>query len=529
MKSKLLILCIWSLGLFSCLEDKTSDFELLTPIRIDMTGLPKADVPFQLYQFDTLRIAPVIYREGCNDANLGFEWRIQGNDVNRVIGRNMVLNAEIIEPERGEAYNIMLTVTDSTTMVQAYQKWTLKVASIFREGLIVADTRDEQTTDLSLIMAMNFTTEFKDDKKDTIFRDIYSRVNGEPIQGVANSLMMSAYYGASRTLTVLTPHSITRANPSSYDFMDNGRFAIAIKDELLPRDIKYDWRAPFEVMNINGHLYPRGMQNSNFTFALNMLSSDMADYNITAYHCLYYLYWYYMYSSPEVGFAYDAIGKRFLIIPMQCGNLVTFKGAGSKYFDPTHLGDQVCIYMGEGINHVIHAIMKDPAGNYSIYSLDGTATDDGSDKIKAGAYRLNGCTNVGQAGFWAFSRLENLMYYATEQTVYATSTLNTEDLTSTEPQYTVGTGEKITSLQVWGEGGTCYIPSTDPDAENGKQAIKSENRIVMITTYNEQTKEGKIIAIPVERTGIGELMKDPAYHVVYKGFGRIVAVGSQKP
>lgn len=515
--------------LFSCLEDETNkNFKMMTPIRIDLTGLPDPGVPYEIYQYDTLRIAPVVYREGVDDARLSFEWQIQGNSVERILSHSMVLNAEIIEPQQGMEYNVILTVTDSTTLVQAYQVWKVKVSDVLGEGLIVADTRDEQTTDLSLIMAMNFTGKYMDDSGDMIFRNLYSRGNeGERIQGVAIDLMMSKYATTSATnstLTVLTPNSIVRVNPSGYGFVDNCRFILPIDDPMLPRKIREEEWVKYEILNINGHLYPRGYQGTNVTFQMFILTSDMQDYDISEYRCLA------RGAYPEyVGFAYDEKGKRFLILPNGNGPaLSTFQPSSQKYFDPNHIGEKSCLFMGEGVGYTMHALMKDrDKDDYVIYSLKGKIKDDGSDAIKAGAWWLNNCTDINRSLYWSFSRLENIMYYATENTVYATTPLNTESL-SANAVYTTLPGEKITSMKVWSESGRCYLPSSSGNAGE-RTRINSQHRMVVVTTYNEETKEGKVITIPIERTGEGGLCQDRNYHMEYGGFGRIVAVGSQKP
>ena len=53
------------------------------------------------------------------------------------------------------------------------------------------------------------------------------------------------------------------------------------------------------------------------------------------------------------------------------------------------------------------------------------------------------------------------------------------------------------------------------------------NRMMVITIYNESTKEGKIVAIPIMNIGSGILEKDKDFHQVYEGFGRILCITPQ--
>ena len=88
--------------------------------------------------------------------------------------------------------------------------------SPFGSGLVVCDTRDEKTSDVSLIMAYNFTSNYKKEN-DTIMYNLFSLVNERKINGVATSVR-STIYGTNRSLTIGTDHTIDRVDPFDYSY-----------------------------------------------------------------------------------------------------------------------------------------------------------------------------------------------------------------------------------------------------------------------------------------------------------------------
>ena len=77
-------------------------------------------------------------------------------------------------------------------------------------------------------------------------------------------------------------------------------------------------------------------------------------------------------------------------------------------------------------------------------------------------------------------------------------------------------------------GGKMYLPSlTAPTDYTQKRSLASGNRLVVISTYNDATRVGKIIAIPLETLGVGGLVTDPAYIKTYSGFGKITSFNFQ--
>ena len=111
----------------------------------------------------------------------------------------------------------------------------MTVESSLGEGLLVADTRDGETGDVSLIMAMNFTRGLLE-KNTRLYRNVYSSVNQHRLNGLVKD-MQSFVKSDSRTLTILTDADIYRVDPFEFaDWeMNNDLFFVAIDENLTLR------------------------------------------------------------------------------------------------------------------------------------------------------------------------------------------------------------------------------------------------------------------------------------------------------
>ena len=127
--------------LASCFEDESNTkIEKINPIHIELGDF---STTVSVYLLDTLRINPIIYKEGTDDAKLSFTWEISGNDiVPAILGTTMNLNAVITVPASADAYRLVLTATDEDTGLKNYEELRLYVMSNFGRGLLIADTKD---------------------------------------------------------------------------------------------------------------------------------------------------------------------------------------------------------------------------------------------------------------------------------------------------------------------------------------------------------------------------------------------------
>lgn len=506
----------------ACYEDESAtDFQLVNPIKIEFwDDNAKAQ---KIFQMDTLEIVPVIYKNGVEDEDLEFEWKIQGNDYpETVLSNKLVFKHQIDLAPNSNPYDLILTVTDKTTSLKEYERINLTVESKFGEGLLVADTRDEVHSDISLVMARNFTRSLLEKNKRTHY-NIYSQMNkGQKVTGLIRDIQ-SSIKSDSRVLTFMTGTDIHRVDP--YDFvawqMNSELFYVPL-DEVRPVQLlKKDYGGD-EFMVVNGKLHYRNSSWGNLYYSYYLFTPDNADYDVSYMMCVgsgYYT------SAP---YAYDEAKNRFIQVSSRNDAFIQFvTQESSLLFDVNNIGAYDAVYMDEGENSNLNTVLKSEDGSgYYVYAIQSKTADNGHN-LPVGRYDLSQCPDIMDVQAFTSSPVSEDFYYATSDKIYALTLKPDQPTPTASPRYTALPGEKITGMMLW-KGEYQRMNVSDESKPNGIGEANNQNRMLVITTYNESTKEGKVITIPIVRLGDGTLETNRAFHNEYGGFGRITKVAYNK-
>ena len=274
-----------------------------------------------------------------------------------------------------------------------------------------------------------------------------------------------------------------------------------------------------EHILVGGWMTGRCFQNNGIKYDNMIRFDNKKEYNVTM-TCLprkeYTVY-------PVYG--YDAQNKRMLFFDTKAGTTASNQTA-AKY-NVGDLSAYDALYLGQTAEGV--TLLAKEGGSFKAlvmklykYAEIPSATD-----IGKAIYDLGNPVAMNEAKYFATNSLGNAIYYATDDAVYAGSM---EGMASAKMQWQPEAGEKITGLKVYGTeynmtGGTHYMSNVNnPDAEASQG---SADHLLLITTYNESTKEGKVTAVPIKHVNVGELETNKKYHVVLNGFGRILGVYKQ--
>ncbi len=483
------------------------------------------------FQFDTLQLMPRVTQSGLDSSRLKYSWTMNAyGGYERVVGTTRRLNTSIIEKPDPIPYTLILRVTDTTTNLKTIFTWSVQVISPFGEGLIVADTRDGATSDASLIMAFNFTSSLiKDSGTTRIFQNAYSRANGnQKMNGIVKQLNYMRY-NSTKDITFLTDNSFIRINPNSYQLSgkDNDLFVLApgiIKPDEIQSAITINQH---QYLINNGKAYGRYGENKQFGYSF--LAPDALGYSCQKICGLQNPV-----SSPKTaGILYDEKNNRFLLLPrmvLMSNPLMSFNPTDfsdpAPAFDPNNMGNKTCLQMMEGYDRRIISILKTrDQDQYFAYQIK--LTEPLTGKMGIMVNDLSNNPEIAQSRFYTCSNAEQVLFYATDNHVYAT-TLELGSPSTTTLRYTTTNGEKITGMKMYTGGGSMYLPNPNaPDDWSQRMSFSSANRLLLLSTYNESTQEGKIITIPLEILGIGGLVTNPDYIKTYGGFGRITAFSLQ--
>ena len=439
----LLVALLGSLFLASCFEDDSSlNYKLMNPIVIDLGDEPTT---YKVFAFDTLEIKPITYKEGVPDADLSFKWTLEGNTIiPKVIDSTMTLKYMVDVSAQNNAYKLVYEVRDNTTDIIQEQVFDVTVMSPFGSGLIVCDTKDEMTSDVSLIMAYNFTDSYRKEQ-DTVMRNLFSSVNGRKINGVATAVR-STTYQVNRSLTIGTDHTLDRVDPFNYSYIDgNGDMFVIDPGQYNVTTIGYDPQIGAELLAITGKIYPRSMQQDNKVYSYYLQTSDMSDY----YMGIFYR------PAWENGIGFDEKNGRLLEFDSD-DQLKVFNSAklpADAPFDQNKLQGFTCLAMFSGDDSQMHIILKekDPKTgkaktNGKIYSYITLRTyDPETDNGKPlKIIDLNSFPEIQDARFFEGTETQNVIYYATSTKIYSINLAIANPLVTLE--YTAPEGEEITSM-----------------------------------------------------------------------------------
>jgi len=491
------------------------------PIIIDTSGVAPS---FIVYQLDSMKINLSITHGSSNLSSLKYKWTMNAyGGYEHIVGTTKDLMYKITEAPSTTSYMLIFTVTDTLTNLKAFFSWYVTVNAIFGEGLIVADTKDGINSDLNLIMANNFNSA-KADSIPKIFYELYSVNNGSKINGLVKSLAFMNYNNV-KYVTILTNNSILKIDPISYKLKlkDNELFI------LPPAAINPGMVQSIQLTNQHEYIVNNG--KIHHRFGQNVLYGYTYLFDQTDYICEKVCGL--QQPSGPAGNLYDEKNNRFLLLPSMTSSsnpLVAYpivdNSVPTPAFDPKNMGDKTCLNLEEGQNKRIVAVMKTrDLPQYYVYQIIGTNPVNG--KMGYSVHDISNNTDIAQSKFYTGSTAENVLFYATDTKIYS-STLLVDGTNVTNLRYTVANGEKITGMKMHIRNGTMFLPSlTAPDDYSQRRSFASANRLVVISTYNETSKTGKIITIPIETLGVGGLVIDPAYMRTFSGFGKITAFNFQ--
>ena len=514
--------------LYACYEDKSSlSYTLINPINID---LGDASTSYSVFAYDTLEIKPLVYREGIDDSNLSYQWTISGNYITpTLLDTTMTLKTRIDLQPQVLAYDLLYEVIDNTTGIIQEQEFEVTVETPFGPGLVISETEDDLTSDISLIRAYNFSFGLKKDQ-DTTMRNIFSLVNKRKISGVGTAILSTTYGVFGRFMTIGTKTSVDRIDPFDYTYVDgNGESFMIDPQNYNVTSLGFSKNAGcIETIVIGGKLYTHYYQTQAIhKFSYYLLTSDMSDYRISLSH------------QPEwaYGLCFDEMNGRFLEIngTKYLRVINSKKLPTDAAFDPNKLQKFTCRAMFSGRNSVTHNILqeKDPATglpdpNGKIYCYDTKqvnyyADPDLQNGMPVKIIDLSNFPEINKALFFSGTNNRDYIYYATPDKVYTINLImNTATVDYVIPQ-TEAPDEEITSMAVWlGNGKMNYTDNRGEMKETG-----SENNMLVITTYSPSLKEGFVRTLPIS-IYTGRIESNLEYHGLFRGFGKITATTTQK-
>lgn len=496
----------------SCRDDlSTLDVSPLEGVTFDTTGMEIVVA----FQFEELEIQPKIITE-LNEAQLEYEWSINAvpgklDGGFQVISQEKNLKYQVnLLPtrslERWHLHELVLTVTDTQSGVKYITSYPLSVRNSIGEGLVIAETYDDQTTDISHIMSPAVTSLFSGE---SVKYKIYSGANGFTIPGLIKQIKWSSLRTIGNVMLGITDNSIEAIKTLDYTY--------AARDEELfftpPTEIK-----PLTIEVFKGGTVFNAFLNNDGRTYTDIVSGagkwalpDDFPFRAPAHVAVNRR------SSPEYYLSY---------LDEQLGSFIFKQGfaswsdktlyqmdAATTPFNPRGLqGKKVVAASVNEVNDFIH-ILKDVSGSGAgVYILDG-----GAYQVVPKPKRyvdISNAPEIAEAEFYVILADQEVIYYATKTKIYAI--LYGSTTPSYALRYTVPAGEEITTLQVFQQADYANRSIDEP-------YISTHNRQLIMSTYNGT--EGKVYIMPFRTLGLGII--EESQITSYDGFGRVTAIGTQ--
>lgn len=507
----------------SCYDDKSE----LDSFKIDEIVIESNEMPeiLRVDYYGKVNFAPTVKMGAkVNPTDISYKWEINltpGENNFVELGNERVLDATITNQILSASYTLILTVRDELHGLDYQRSWPLYVSSPFREGIVVADTKDGQTSDLNLIMDNPITTSY--DKGEDIFYNIWEQTLGKKHP----SLIKSVDYTLHKPSPILTKNVITtifeNKDVQMTDCEDYSLYRNV--DQIFPgRDVNFNPQAFSTINNqywmftVNGmpHLSPNNQGVTSMFTPVSMVETAnnavaIADNSSGSGP---YAFWY----NSDTGGIYNV--AMTLTTPAM-GGPYTNEGV----FNPQAIPNRTVIAGDVSMDGITATmLMKDnDTNNYELYAVSFSYTDaDWNQTPSAPKLKVNLPTElnsiIDNAVSVFFNMFDPVMFVATKSKVYAVNFGG--GVVSHREVYTATEGE-IAKGKLFVQG-RFRLNQKDFNEEKGPIFEKplDLNTKAIVLAINQGSNNGIIEVIPQENTSTGIL--NPSEKLKYDGFGKIL-------
>ena len=535
MKRAFITYCIAGLilALFatSCYEDKSTFGTVSDTVVIDDSEFgPKIEIA----NGSTLRLSPKV--TPANDPDLTYEWKITittgGTETTfSKLSEEKDLERVITQAPSEQPYSLVFTVTNKRTGVQYLRRYEVYVISRMGDGVLVADTKDGQTSDLTLVRNKFVSAGYTGATQ--YIRDSYSFTNGQKMEGVMRKLIYGpiglsakAYY-----ITAMTDKTVENLDASTHRVIQNfdQMFTFPPEKDKEFQTLGANSASVFFVYGGEIYAYSRQGISTTQTFGdpLNYVNpAQIANKKFANEH-------FQVNSDMREAFFFDKARGAFyhMGFPSYAIQPLTAGTGGSENFDPNTLAGYTLIgscrgeTVSESPTHIrVHFILKDPQGAIDVYRLSNRYdpnADNGTQYYESeGKFSAAACPDIENAIGFEGSCKRSVIYYATKSKVYPCVIGGSAASVNEGGVFTAPAGEEITAMSLFREAWSYYSTLF-----TGMTAMDEDANQLLVATYNETTQEGKVYVLPITGNS-GGLGTADADHT-FTGFGRITALGTQ--
>ncbi len=532
--------------LSSCYSDRSSlPINTIEEVVVDTTAVG-GDI--YIGYLEELNLSPKV--KYSNPDALSYTWTLtlfpdRNNVESEVISTSLDLKYQVNREISTGAYTLTLYVTDTSHEgLQYITSWKVYVQSSMIGGLLIADTPDGETTDLTYIKSPVFSRQYTGAER--LYPNLLSSRFEGGFKGIARSMAYTITSNFSRphvnqVWLNTTDGRVVRFNPTNYSTTgDSGSGLIVYKPEPFRINDMFMMGALFILDTSNGYYKQIAQSETTFTIPYNVMdeieyasgamchSTSLAHYNTMAW-----------YEEAQGRFRFlKSTGSEY------APAYQIHEYAASESFDPSNSPGLTAIACEIDEKGAFSSfLMKDKvSGKYAMYLLAqyqplkrqrDPETNEWvviSPEIQPQAYAkyavpeaaiplLDAAVSV----FFSKVEKENIMYIATSDALYALSygmgdTMKMEG----SAKYSIPSGEKITKAKLFIQGE--YAAKADDFRFNKALQLPINLRGVIISSEKGSTGVVRVLPIDQDRFGSGDLLLEQVS--TYEVQGKVLDVVS---
>ena len=495
--------------LCSCYKDLSTEATQIIP-DIVVTGLPeRLDVVYG----EEIHLAVNAYMGEKGNADLKFLWEIDitaGSSKARAeLGEEPSLDYVVANTPSSTAYVISVRVTDPETGLQAMKSCYLSVSSSLGEGLLVSYMLPNGKSSDFGIVASTATTYGYGGSAPRTTRGLYSLANGgvypERINCILQTTDTQSGVYDSRRILAGSPNHVFALDPLSFEVreQDAQLFNSKTMDKFGPSTM-FNFGGYGSFMFIDGQAYAHVCSIDNVYAKVANSASNPINFTPKSVG----------YACPDQGVVcvYNDSDGLYIQRAYQL-MAATFGKIDTNGMLDFPLDGSVCLQGGCLRSMRPAFLVKDKNGAYHVVIVEANGPKDVASSVSFEGPDIEKAVSI------AFCDNGDIFYYATERELYTTvisgniTQVRKLSWTPSDP------GEKITKIQQYRQ---AWYGTGQLSASSYGYVLPTHRNMLIITTYNESTGEGKFYLRGFNvATGLFTFNGD---YGTFGGFGEITAI-----
>ena len=541
---KIIFAAIISAVLCSCYEDKST----YATNKIDdvVLNIADADKTIRIGYLEQLDIVPQLTKGGKALGDEGFTYLWEMNILPRnnefeVLGTEPELHALMNNPISTQNYILKLTVHDQAEELDYLFTWDVYVETAFLDGLVVSDTRDGKTSDLTLILNNRLTMNYS--KDEVIYRNIIETAGGAPYPSLLTSLtpfLFGALYGTHTNylFAIDSSERLVRFDCQDYSSTDGKDLVYYYDGETVKGlfSVGVNVSVCTHFLLTSEGVYYCDQNGSNFVTPTNAtLSVSTPKDNVFAFRTFDTSdYWYGERSAAWIDENDGAI--KILDAEYMGGYYTELTETENSPFTAGDLGVQKVLAAGmTGGDITPTFLVKEASGDYAIYTVATMVIKEWDDyweefyeyTVPCPGSRIEVpaavASRISSAVKTEFTDENSILYIASANEVSAVL-YGSGSITDGGTKFTPDAGEQITSVKVYRQGDYYYSSGLfQPGYEEyNRPRLDLTSRALIVTT--QSGNEGFVYVVPMTQLGSGNLDRGSA--MKFSGFGTILDVAT---